>query len=191
MTAVFSSPSPTLAHGGSTQSPPPGSVAALSTPFIENLASPFVPKRIEPAHPLVGNAFNLYDTFAIPPASQWSEARQRGPAGTSDENIDANLRNVLDPTTIFVGGLEIHGRCTWDEQRLRRVFGQYGEITEVKLVRPGGWMRLMMGSTNLFLPFPAHRKSAFAFVTYKSNKSSSQAVLAEVVLTCVCSVFLT
>ena len=48
------------------------------------------------------------------------------------------MRNVFDPTTtIFVGGLEIHGRCTWDEERLRRVFGQYGEIAEVKLVRPG------------------------------------------------------
>jgi RNA recognition motif-containing protein len=55
-----------------------------------------------------------------------------------DENIDVNLRNVLDPTTIFVGGLDVHGRCTWDEQRLKRVFGQYGEIAEVKLVRPGG-----------------------------------------------------
>jgi hypothetical protein len=123
-------------HSGITQSPPPGSVTALSPPFIENLASPFVPKILEPAHTLAGSAFNLYDSFAIPPA-QWSEARPRGPIGTGDENIDVNLRNVLDPTTIFVGGLDVHGRCTWDEQRLKRVFGQYGEIAEVKLVRPG------------------------------------------------------
>ncbi len=138
MTVVSSSPLHAPAHGGNTQSPPTRSVAALSPPFIENLASPFVPKSLEPAYPLAGSAFNFYDTFAIPPAPQWSEAKARRPVGTGDENIDANPRNVLDPTTIFVGGLDVHGRCTWDEQRLGRVFGQYGEIAEVKLVRPGG-----------------------------------------------------
>ena len=56
-----------------------------------------------------------------------------------DENVDINTHNVLDTTTIFVGGLDVYGRCTWDEQRLKRIFGQYGEIVEVKLVRPGGW----------------------------------------------------
>jgi hypothetical protein len=136
MTVVSSSPFHAPAHSGNTQSPPPGSVVALSPPFIENLASPFVPKGLEPAYPLAGSAFNIYDSFAIPP--QWSETRPRGPIGMGDENIDVNLRNVLDPTTIFVGGLDVHGRCTWDEQRLKRVFGQYGEIAEVKLVRPGG-----------------------------------------------------
>jgi hypothetical protein len=138
MIVVPSSPYNAPAHRGNTQSPPPRSVSALSPPFIENLASPFVPKSLEPAYPLTGSAFNFYDSFALPPAPQWSEARSRGPPETSDENIDVNLRNVLDPTTIFVGGLDVHGRCTWDEQRLKRVFGQYGDIAEVKLVRPGG-----------------------------------------------------
>ena len=138
MTVVSSSPFHAPADSGNTQSPPPSSVAALSPPFIENLASPFVPKSLEPAYPLTGSAFNFYDSFAIPPAPQWSGARPWGPTGRGDENIDINLRNVLDPTTIFVGGLDVHGRCTWDEQRLKRVFGQYGEIAEVKLVRPGG-----------------------------------------------------
>ena len=137
MIVVRSSPSHAPAHSGNTQSPPPGSVAALSPPFIENLASPFVPKSLEPAHPLAGSAYNFYDSF-LPPAPQWSGTRPRGAAGTDDENVDVSLRNVLDPTTIFVGGLDVHGRCTWDEQRLKRVFGQYGEIAEVKLVRPGG-----------------------------------------------------
>lgn len=150
MIVISSSPSHSPSHGGNTESSLPCSVAALSTPFIESLASPFFPKNLEPAYPPVGRDFNLYDTFAIPPASQWLEARQRGPAGTCDENINANLRNVLDPTTIFVGGLEVHGRCSWDEQRLRQVFGQYGEITEVKLVRPGAWIRLMMRSDAYF-----------------------------------------
>jgi hypothetical protein len=88
--------------------------------------------------PHVGGALDFYDTFAIPPAPQWSEARPRRHAGPCDENADVSVRNRVDPTAIFVGGLEVHGRCTWDEQRLKRVFGQYGEIVEVKLVRPGG-----------------------------------------------------
>jgi hypothetical protein len=183
MTAVASSPLHAPAHGGNTQSPPSGSVAALSTPFIENLASPFAPKSLEPAYPFVDTAFNFYDRFAIPPAPQWSGARQMRPAGTCDENIDANMRNVLEPTTIFVGGLEVHGRCTWDEQRLRRVFGQHGEIVEVKLVRPGGCPDDEIRTPILHF-FIAHRKSAFAFVTYESSKSSSRAVLAEVVSLC-------
>lgn len=89
-------------------------------------------------NPHAGSAFNFYDTFAIPPAPQWSEARPRSSAGPVDENAYVNQRNAFDSTTIFVGGLEVHGRCTWDEQRLRKVFGQYGEIVDVKLVRPGG-----------------------------------------------------
>jgi RNA recognition motif-containing protein len=100
--------------------------------------------------------------------------------------MDVKARHVFDPTTIFVGGLETHGRCTWDEERLRRVFGQYGEIAEVKLVRPG--RRYADGSfcqLILLFFFSAHRKSAFAFVTYKSKESSSRAVLAEVVSTLV------
>jgi hypothetical protein len=138
MSVVPSSPLHTPARGGNPQSPSPGSVTALSTPFVESLASPFTPRSPRLVHPYASSPFNLYDTFAIPPAPQWSEARLRRSAGPSDENIDDSSHNVPDSTTIFVGGLEVHGRCTWDEQRLRRVFGQYGDITEVKLVRPGG-----------------------------------------------------
>ncbi|KAI9460562.1 hypothetical protein BJY52DRAFT_1362271 [Lactarius psammicola] len=143
-------------HCGDPQSPAPAS----SEPFVD-LASPFAPRSPGNGQPRAGRGLNFYDSFTIPPASQWSGARPRRPAGLYDENVDINAHNSLDTTTIFVGGLEVHGRCTWDEQRLRRIFGQYGEIVEVKLVRP------------------AHRKSAFAFVTYKNNKSSSRAVLAE------------
>ncbi|KAH9004041.1 hypothetical protein EDB86DRAFT_3207589 [Lactarius hatsudake] len=141
---------------GDPQSPAP----APSEPFID-LASPFAPRNPGNGHPRVGRGLNFYDSFTIPPAPQWSDVRPRRPAGLYNENVDINTHNALDTTTIFVGGLEVHGRCTWDEHRLRRIFGKYGEIVEVKLVRP------------------AHRKSAFAFVTYKNNKSSSRAVLEE------------
>ena len=120
---------------GDPQTPAPAS----SKPVVENLASPFAPRSTGSGYPRAGRGLNFYDTFTIPPAPQWSDVRPRRPAGVYDENVDVNAQNVLDTTTIFVGGLEVHGRCTWDEQRLRRIFGQYGEIVEVKLVRPGGW----------------------------------------------------
>ncbi|KAH9081674.1 hypothetical protein EDB83DRAFT_2512528 [Lactarius deliciosus] len=147
-------PLDTPTYCGDPQSPAP----APSEPFVD-LASPFAPRNPGNGHPRVGRGLNFYDSFTIPLAPQWPDVRPRRPAGLYNENVDINTRNALDTTTIFVGGLEVHGRCTWDEHRLRRIFGQYGEIVEVKLVRPG--------------------KSAFAFVTYKNNKSSSRAVLEE------------
>ncbi|KAH9049351.1 hypothetical protein EDB84DRAFT_1115251 [Lactarius hengduanensis] len=155
---LASSPSPldTPTHRKDPQSPAP----APSEPFVD-LASPFAPRSPGNGHPRVGRGLNFYDSFTIPAAPQWSDVRPRRSAGLYNENVDINTHNALDTTTIFVGGLEVHGRCTWDEHRLRRIFGQYGEIVEVKLVRP------------------AHRKSAFAFVTYRNNKSSSRAVLEE------------
>jgi len=138
MSVAPSSPLHVPAHCRNTQSPPPGSVAALTTPSVENLSSPFIQRNPRPAGLNIGGAFNFYDTVAIPPTLQWPEIRSREPAAPCDENIDVNLRNVQDQTTIFVGGLEVHGRCTWDEERLKRIFGQYGEVVEAKLVRPGG-----------------------------------------------------
>ena len=137
-TVASSSPLHDHAYGGDPRSPSPGRVGYQSTPFVENLASPFTPRSPKAVNPHAASAFNFYDTFAIPPAPQLSEARPRSSAGPCDENADVNQRSAFDSTTIFVGGLEVHGRCTWDEQRLKKVFGQYGEIIDVKLVRPGG-----------------------------------------------------
>ena len=40
----------------------------------------------------------------------------------------------IDPTAIFVGGLEVPD--SWDEGKLRRVFGRFGSVEEVQLVKP-------------------------------------------------------
>lgn len=42
----------------------------------------------------------------------------------------------LDPLTIFVGGLEMFGPHAWDEDRLWELFGKYGEVENVQLVKP-------------------------------------------------------
>lgn len=42
----------------------------------------------------------------------------------------------LDPTTLFVGGLEMFGPGAWDEERVSAFFGRFGGLESVKVVRP-------------------------------------------------------
>lgn len=42
----------------------------------------------------------------------------------------------IDPTSLFVGGLEIIGPSAWDEEKVRLHFAKYGGLQHVKLVRP-------------------------------------------------------
>lgn len=48
----------------------------------------------------------------------------------------ANDREV-DPTTLFVGGLEMSGPSAWDEDRVKSFFSRFGGLESVKVVRPG------------------------------------------------------
>jgi hypothetical protein len=43
---------------------------------------------------------------------------------------------VVDPTTIFVGGLDMFGPTAWDEDKVRALFSRYGGVETVKVVRP-------------------------------------------------------
>ena len=45
-------------------------------------------------------------------------------------------KHKLDHSTIFVGGLEMYGPNAWNEDRVQQVFGQYGEIENIKFIRP-------------------------------------------------------
>ncbi|KAI0936866.1 hypothetical protein AcV5_004897 [Taiwanofungus camphoratus] len=72
---------------------------------------------------------------------------------------DANRE--LDPTTIFVGGLEMYGANAWDEAKLQSVFGKFGAIEEIQLVRP------------------LNKRSAFAFIKFADTDASIQAVSEE------------
>lgn len=44
--------------------------------------------------------------------------------------------HIVDPTTIFVGGLEMFGPNAWDEGKVRALFSKYGGIEAVKVIRP-------------------------------------------------------
>ena len=59
----------------------------------------------------------------------------------SKENIpyygDANrAERELDPTTLFVGGLEPFGPDAWDEAKVGNFFAKFGGLENVKVVRP-------------------------------------------------------
>ncbi|KIY51237.1 hypothetical protein FISHEDRAFT_70880 [Fistulina hepatica ATCC 64428] len=67
----------------------------------------------------------------------------------------------LDPTTLFVGGLEMYGPDSWDEGKIEQVFSCYGGLESVKLVRP------------------ANSRAAFAFVKFDNTESPLQAIKEE------------
>ncbi|OBZ79169.1 hypothetical protein A0H81_01429 [Grifola frondosa] len=67
----------------------------------------------------------------------------------------------LDPTTIFVGGLEISDECTWDEPKLYQIFGRFGGIETIQIVRP------------------VNKRTAFAFVKFNNVDSPARAILEE------------
>ncbi len=50
--------------------------------------------------------------------------------------IARDWRREIDPSTVFVGGLDIPGRETWDENKLRRIFDRFGSVENVHIVRP-------------------------------------------------------
>ena len=48
--------------------------------------------------------------------------------------LEDGVEKAPDGWELFVGGLDT---SAWDEERLKRVFGQYGLIDEVRFVKPG------------------------------------------------------
>ncbi|KAI1788804.1 hypothetical protein LXA43DRAFT_1024073 [Ganoderma leucocontextum] len=89
-------------------------------------------------------------------------------APKSDQNtanptpvIARDWRREIDPSTVFVGGLDMPGRETWDENKLRRIFDRFGAIENVHIVRP------------------LNKRTAFAFVRFASAESGIRAVQEE------------
>jgi hypothetical protein len=86
--------------------------------------TPKTPGSVIPHTPSTASYFGDFQSRSLPDfatGARWY-AKHEGP---------------LDPTTIFVGGLEMYGPNAWDEKRVRNVFSKYGSIENVKVVRPG------------------------------------------------------
>lgn len=85
---------------------------------------------------------------------------------------------------LFVGNLKVE---SWSEERLRKVFGQYGVIEDLKFVKPGYngasflWTIIMLGIHSRLLA-PVYRRG-FAFVRYADFESTQRAIQGQV---CIC-----
>ncbi|KAF7307112.1 RNA binding protein [Mycena indigotica] len=67
----------------------------------------------------------------------------------------------IDPTSLFVGGLEMYGPDAWDEHRVTALFEKYGGLQSVRVVKP------------------TNAKAAFAFVKFNNTESPARAVMNE------------
>ncbi|TFK36928.1 hypothetical protein BDQ12DRAFT_686103 [Crucibulum laeve] len=77
------------------------------------------------------------------------------------DNCPHHIERELDPTTLFVGGLEMFGPGAWDETKLQAVFGRFGGLENVRLISP------------------QNSHTAFAFVKYNNTESPARAVAEE------------
>lgn len=103
----------------------------------------FTTSSITPVTPKTGHSFPLTPqsgmsgsgTSRSPDAYLMTPRRVgRFASGPMDE---AENQREVDPTSLFVGNLEINGVNPWTEERLRGMFEKYGEVEDVKLYEPG------------------------------------------------------
>ncbi|KAH9486538.1 hypothetical protein JR316_0000603 [Psilocybe cubensis] len=103
--------------------------------------------------------------FPTTPAS--STKNYHYPAKGSDykescgSSKDNRQEREIDPTTLFVGGLEMFGPGAWNEEKVKAFFSRFGGLEYVKVVRP-------MNSC-----------AAFAFVKFNNTEAPARAVLEE------------
>lgn len=99
--------------------------------------------------------------------------------GTLSPPEDKKDDTILDPTTIFVGGLEMHGPKAWDENKVRALFEKYGGVETVKVIRPGELFILSMLPTHGHIR-TVNKRSGFAFVKFNNTDSPIRAINEEV-----------
>lgn len=99
--------------------PPPSASSVCSLPELSY--SPITPRT--PAHSLLHTPAGRFKS--LPVVDEISVSGQ--PSHTGDGG------DSLDPTSIFVGGLD---PPLWDEERVRALFLKYGGVEEVRVVKP-------------------------------------------------------
>ncbi|PBL00508.1 hypothetical protein ARMGADRAFT_382575 [Armillaria gallica] len=124
--------------------PTPGLGMSPITPRTPGVMFPATPtSTIGDLHGIV--SFNGYDS--------------KDKDGYPEENT--REERLLDPTTLFVGGLEMYGPGAWDEEKVSNFFRKFGGLESVKVVRP------------------VNGRAAFAFVKFDNTESPARAVFEE------------
>ena len=99
--------------------------------------------------------------------------------GANDGGKSSGIQKEIDPTTLFVGGLEASGPGAWDEAKVRQLFARFGGLESVKFVRPGRAYILWVGF-HFLTQVIANATAAFAFVKFNNAESPARAVCEEV-----------
>lgn len=129
-----SRPRPLLLHRRSLSNPPPRLQTLEETPptpalVIEEALTPSAPTSALPLTPVISGAADLASVHVEGDGPAEGEKERFEPDAYSPAERD------VDPKTVFVGGFEATGTSAWDEDRLRCIFGKYGEIAGVRVFR--------------------------------------------------------
>ena len=82
----------------------------------------------------------------------------------------------LDPTTLFVGGLEMFGPGAWDEEKVKNFFARFGGLESVKVVRP-----------RKFFPLPLINDVIISFLISEFMRRFRICQVQQCRITCSCS----
>ncbi|KAK7059212.1 hypothetical protein VNI00_001839 [Paramarasmius palmivorus] len=133
-------------------------IGNLTTMFGElEVSKTDLTPRPDIAHPHEGSEMEV-PQLVMSPTTPKSPASLSLLTPSNDGDNDAGERVFLDPTTLFVGGLEMYGPSAWDEAKVRNYFQKFDGLEDVRVIRP------------------ANGKAAFAFVKFNNAESPAQAI---------------
>lgn len=116
-------------------STPAGPSISSVTPFTPKIQK-FLPTSVTPNDRTVMESHH-YAQSHLQGMGHISTPKHAQRAGDSERAVWPEAgRRELDPTTVFVGGLEMYGMNAWDEAKLHDLFGRYGNIENIQLVCP-------------------------------------------------------
>lgn len=120
--------------------------SASSSPTPDPSLSPITPVTPKTTSTFLRTPRSSTGVIGIDDNASLRAYKSPGQYGTPRSSVDGphpdeNARfeesgKEVDRTTIFVGGLEMYGTNSWDEARLSGLFGKYGNIENIQLVRP-------------------------------------------------------
>ncbi|KNZ75039.1 hypothetical protein J132_05329 [Termitomyces sp. J132] len=121
-----------------------------------------------PSTPSLGRSPLTPKTPGFPPTPKIAYSAMQNLSLRDNETKDsgylgdaASRERDIDPTTLFVGGLETFGPGAWDEEKVTKFFARFGGLEEVKIVRP------------------LNSHAAFAFVKFNNTEAPARAVFEE------------
>lgn len=100
--------------------PTPALDASTITPMTPGSHFPMTPTISEANHPYSSKGSDYRDPY--------------------DSSKGNRQERDIDPTTLFVGGLEMFGPGAWNEEKVKAFFSRFGGLEYVKVVRPSKFL---------------------------------------------------